>query len=61
MFQQSGKDENIVASQGFVINAKQCQVRGEYANEKGNDLECVPSGNTIAKGNESTYNLRNRG
>ena len=48
--QLSEENVNIVASQGFVINAKQCQVRGEYANEKGNDMECLPSENIIAEG-----------
>ena len=34
-------------------------MRGEYANGKGNDLECLPSVNNVANGNKSTYNLRN--
>ena len=42
-------------------NSKQGQVRDEYANGKGNDLECLPSVNNIANGNKSTYNLRIRG
>ena len=61
MFQQSGKYEDIVASQEYEINAKQCQVRCEYTNEKDNDIECLSSENIIADGEKSRYNLRNRG
>ena len=61
VFRQSGKYESIVTSQGFVVNAKQCQVRGDYTKEEDNDIECLPSEMNIAEGKLSAYNLRNRG
>ena len=44
-----------------MVNAKQCQVRGDYTKEEGNDIECLTSEMNIAEGKISAYNLRNRG
>ena len=58
--QLSEKNVNIVASQRFANKRMQCQVSGEYTEEKDNDLECLSRGDSIVNRNKSVYNLRNR-
>ena len=57
MTQLSEKNVNIVGSQRFVNKRMQCQVRGEYTEEKDNDLECLSRGDTIVNRNKTAYNL----